>query len=309
MKGRVVKVKEKSVFFLLFFLSNFLSLNSTTIEWVVAQHDGIGLRAHVGGTEDRYLVKEISNNEFLFAIFDGHCGREVADYCAENFVKRFSEKDIRVNESISDYIARKIVQLDVDIYLNFAGEVASGSTLCAVYIDCNGPMLYCANLGDSRAVMAKRNYTVELSSDHKPINEKERIESAGGRVELLNGRLYTKNSTVGLLVARSLGDLFHKNFPIPFKSSPAEELAALEHPLSNRAEVRSFQLTENDEFFIIASDGLWDVVSSAFAVQFLQALLLQSISLKDCVEKLASYAREHGSKDDITILVGRIIHD
>ena len=64
----------------------------------------------------------------------------------------------------------------------------SGTTLVMVLI--MNKVLYCANVGDSRAVMAKCNTlskwsTVALSRDHKPDDKDEapRIIQNGGRVE------------------------------------------------------------------------------------------------------------------------------
>ena len=84
------------------------------------------------------------------------------------------------------------------------GDNESGSTATSVLI--TPTEIYCANLGDSRTVLSKKNgkeYKVqELSIDHKPDNPTEikRIENAGGRV--LNNRVVPG----GLGCARALGD-------------------------------------------------------------------------------------------------------
>ena len=64
----------------------------------------------------------------------------------------------------------------------------SGSTSVNVLI--HDQQLLCANIGDSRAIIARQNsnqqwYVQPLSFDHKPSNplEAERIFKAGGRVE------------------------------------------------------------------------------------------------------------------------------
>lgn len=65
--------------------------------------------------------------------------------------------------------------------------------------------IYCANAGDSRAVLSKKGKAKELSSDHKPDNpsEKRRIERANGFVE--ESRV---NGMLGL--SRALGDFEYK---------------------------------------------------------------------------------------------------
>ena len=74
--------------------------------------------------------------------------------------------------------------------------------------------IYCANAGDSRAVLCQEGRAIELSIDHKPdlSTEKARIEKAGGFVE--------ENRVKGVLnLSRSLGDLEYKqDTTIPVES-------------------------------------------------------------------------------------------
>ena len=60
----------------------------------------------------------------------------------------------------------------------------SGCTACVVLVTPDN--IYCANAGDSRAILTKKDGgIIELSVDHKPNDpkEKERIEKAGGFVD------------------------------------------------------------------------------------------------------------------------------
>jgi serine/threonine protein phosphatase PrpC len=75
-----------------------------------------------------------------------------------------------------------------------------GCTACVVLI--TDDSIYCANAGDSRAVIGtKTGDVVELSFDHKPENdiEKKRIVEAGGVVSM--GRV-----DATLAVSRAIGD-------------------------------------------------------------------------------------------------------
>jgi serine/threonine protein phosphatase PrpC len=83
------------------------------------------------------------------------------------------------------------------------GLTESGST--AVTCLMIGKDLYCANAGDSRAVLCRKGTAVGLSEDHKPCNdeEKARIEKAGGFVE-------DKRVNGTLAVARAMGDFSFK---------------------------------------------------------------------------------------------------
>ena len=82
----------------------------------------------------------------------------------------------------------------------------TGSTACVVVVMKDS--IYCANSGDSRAVLCRNSQAVELSFDHKPDNDDEqaRIESAGHFVE--DGRV-----DGNLALSRAIGDYQYKDKP------------------------------------------------------------------------------------------------
>jgi serine/threonine protein phosphatase PrpC len=96
----------------------------------------------------------------------------------------------------------------------------SGSTAITIYLHKN--LVYCANVGDSRAIIAKKTAekwsVIPLSRDHKPSDrdEAKRILQKGGRVEAFKGpdgksvgplRVWLRNENVpGLAMTRSMGD-------------------------------------------------------------------------------------------------------
>lgn len=61
---------------------------------------------------------------------------------------------------------------------------------------------------------------------------------------------------------------------------------ALEGPLTAKPDVRSHQLDANDEFLLMACDGLWDVVSSQRAVSFAASRLRQDNNAAQCAQDL-----------------------
>jgi protein phosphatase 2C family protein 2/3 len=90
-----------------------------------------------------------------------------------------------------------------------------------------------------------------------------RAQAAGGFVDS-EGYLC---GTLG--VSRALGDWLHvcARDGKPLKTpAPAGGVAA-RSPLSAEADIREQELTSEDEFLILACDGLWDVISSQNAVQ------------------------------------------
>jgi len=126
-----------------------------------------------------------------------------------------------------------------------------GSTAISVLVV--NRTVYVANLGDSRAVLCSGGKAIELSSDHKPSrpDERSRIESLGGRIVH-----YGTWRVQGVLaVTRAFGDRRLKQY------------------VSAEPEVRTWALGEEDEFIILASDGVWDVLSSQAAVDIVRQVM------------------------------------
>ncbi|BGP18234.1 mgpp2cl-1, protein phosphatase 2C-like protein 1 [Rhodosporidiobolus nylandii] len=136
--------------------------------------------------------------------------------------------------------------------------------------------LYTANAGDARAVLARGGEAIRLSYDHKGSDPKEikRIEAAGGYVagQRVNGYL---------AVTRALGDSQMKQFVVgaPYTTETA--------------------IRPEDEFLIIACDGLWDVCSDQQAVD----LIAGETDPQQAADKLLQYALTNRSTDNLSVMV------
>merc|ERR1711957_747150 len=89
---------------------------------------------------------------------------------------------------------------------------------------------------------------VALSEDHKPENpgETSRIKNAGGYVQHMPGGARVQGD---LNLSRAMGDLRYKK---PAEKPPAEQI------LTVFPEVRTFELTDDDEFMVLGCDGIWE---------------------------------------------------
>ncbi|KAH8272027.1 hypothetical protein KR018_007036 [Drosophila ironensis] len=149
---------------------------------------------------------------------------------------------------------------------NMIEEPGKDSGCTAVVCLLHGRDLFVANAGDSRCVVSRNGKAIEMSLDHKPEDEEEsaRIVKAGGRVTL-DGRV-----NGGLNLSRAIGDHAYKNnLDLP---AEAQMISAL-------PDIRRLVITPEDEFMILACDGIWNYMSSKEAVDFIR-LRLQNRSLK-----------------------------
>ncbi|OKL58063.1 hypothetical protein UA08_06602 [Talaromyces atroroseus] len=140
-------------------------------------------------------------------------------------------------------------------------------------------VLYTANVGDARIVLCRNGKALRLSYDHKGSDENEgkRIANAGGLI--LNNRV---NGV--LAVTRALGDSYLKDL-------------VTGHPYTTETVVQPDQ----DEFLILACDGLWDVCTDQEAVDLIR-------NVKDSQEAskiLVDHALSRFSTDNLTCMVVR----
>ncbi|XP_044248655.1 probable protein phosphatase CG10417 [Drosophila takahashii] len=156
---------------------------------------------------------------------------------------------------------------------NMIEEPGKDSGCTAVVCLLHGRDLYVANAGDSRCVISRNGKAIEMSLDHKPEDEEEasRIIRAGGRVTL-DGRV-----NGGLNLSRALGDHAYKT---------NLELPAEEQMISALPDIKKLIITPEDEFMVLACDGIWNYMSSKEVVDFVR------FRLKDESKKLSSICEE-----------------
>ncbi|KAJ7522854.1 hypothetical protein O6H91_18G029400 [Diphasiastrum complanatum] len=223
-----------------------------------------------------------------FGVFDGHRGPEAAEFAAHAIPAYL----LAMQTSVSPMEALTASFIEVDFA--FRSEVEAqrfrkkdggkdwhpGCTAATVLFA--NDRLFAANAGDCRMVLCHQGQAVALSTDHTAdcIKERDRIIRAGGTVawQVDSWRV----GSVGLQVTRSIGDDDLKP-------------AVIAEP-----EIQEVFLSADDEFLVIASDGLWETVSNEDAI-FLVKNTVKDAAL--CSKRLATEAVERGSTDNITVMV------
>jgi len=181
-------------------------------------------------------------------------------------------------------------------------KVQAGCTSIVVAI--RDGYIIAANAGDSRALLSRAGKAVALSWDHKPQSEIEssRIKNAGGFVSE-NGRV---NGNLNL--SRSIGDLKYK----VDKSLKREEQIITAEP-----DIHIEKLDpKNDEFLILACDGIWDVLTRQECVDEVRKRILAnkkatlSEICEDIVKNVCLAENTQGAMgkgcDNMTLMVVRL---
>jgi len=180
----------------------------------------------------------------------------------------------------------------------------SGSTATvAVIVPSEIPQLVVAWVGDSRAVMSKAGRAVPLTRDHKPTapTEKERITRSGGMLSS-SGRL-----NHDLSVSRALGSFKHKQHDLTLDHFSAEQdvdwQLQEQNPLSSIPEVCVSELCPDDDFVLIASDGVWDCIQNDTAVRICLEELKTGAHPDQVAQTLLRHAYDAGSADNLSAIL------
>jgi protein phosphatase 1L len=212
----------------------------------------------------------------FFGIYDGHGGDKVSSYLQNNLHKQLHGRTSLETAFCLAFVAAEKYALE---------NYDDGSTAVTAFINKEN-RLCLAWTGDSRAVLENNGVVGFATQDHKPerVDERARIKEVGGDI-FFHG-VWRVN---GLAVSRSIGDRQLKNM------GQGHIIAV--------PETEEIWLKESNHFMILASDGLWDVISSEDAVSMVQQELSKTSALKGVAQILQNEAIKRGSDDNITVCV------
>lgn len=187
------------------------------------------------------------------------------------------------------------------MYANDTSGCTAVAALLVPESETNGRRIYCANSGDSRCVLGLAGEAKPMSYDHKPSNPEEhsRILNAGGFVEFdrVNGNL---------ALSRALGDFeFKQN-----ASLPAEQQIVTADP-----QVISHDYTGEEEFLVLACDGIWDCLSNQQVIDLVRRGIAQEKELtticEDIIDRCLAPDAEVGGIgcDNMTLLIVAMLGD
>ena len=271
--------------------------------------------------QDNYFIYKnfMKKKDYIYmSVCDGHGaeGHFVSDFIKETLPYDMSENLKNMNIlTENEKEKNKIYQIITETFI-IANEklveneeinsLFSGSTCVSVIY--TPEKLIVPNIGDSRAVLGRlinkenNEYkAINLSRDHKPTekDEAQRIIENDGRIQPFTEegefvgpeRVWIKEEDVpGLAMTRSFGDRV------------AATVGVMSEP-----EIKEFDFDENDKFMIIASDGIWEFISSQECVDIIKNFYDKN-ELKECCEYLYQesskrWLKEEEVIDDTTLIL------
>ncbi|KAK0597572.1 hypothetical protein LWI29_026618 [Acer saccharum] len=240
--------------------------------------------------DTHFLIPHMCNEKdiHVFGIFDGHRGSAAAEFSARalpGFLQNLGSTISPLNALLEAFVRTDAMfRNELDSHRKSKRVIQKdwhpGCTAVAALIVRN--RLFVANAGDCRVILCRGGHPYALSRDHVAscLEERERVVNAGGQVKWQVDTW--RVGPAALQVTRSIGD------------------DDLKPAVTAEPEITETVLSSEDEFLVMASDGLWDVVSNEEAVNIIRDTVKEPGM---CSKRLATEAAERGSKDNITVIV------
>lgn len=260
----------------------------------------------------------------FFAVYDGHHGRQAADFAAKN-LHEYLKLSLEGGTDQESALNSAFVMTDKKIEEEFSGEEYQDAGAAALTVLVDGRRAWVANAGDVRAVLVKESSEERLSRDHHADDPdaRQKVIDAGGdfyqhaKLRMPDGttqetyhwdkpevkrefslrgaklvgkdavRIYRRDikDAGGLNMSRSLGDAWAKGAMNP------------------EPEVKLIEIQPEDRKLIIACDGVWNVITDTMAAEIVRGKTAQEAA-EAIIKEINSRRKEKNlAQDNTTVLV------
>ncbi|KAF7946782.1 hypothetical protein EAE96_009764 [Botrytis aclada] len=263
--------------------------------WRISMEDAHATILDLQNTKGQELKPApIDSRLSFFGVYDGHGGDRVALFAGENIHQIIAKQEAFQKGDIEQALKDGFLATDRAILMDprYEEEV-SGCTASVGIISYK--KIYVGNAGDSRSVLGVKGRAKPLSFDHKPQNEgeKARINAAGGFVDFgrVNGNL---------ALSRAIGD---------FEFKKSAELSPEQQIVTAFPDVTVHDITDDDEFLVVACDGIWDCQSSQAVIEFVRRGIVAKQDLSKICENMMDNCLASNSEtggvgcDNMTMIV------
>ncbi|XP_068660280.1 probable protein phosphatase 2C 5 [Aristolochia californica] len=272
--------------------------------------------------EDDFLLRPDKLNGFTFAaVFDGHAGFSSVQFLRNELYRECAEAlqgglllSGRDFSAITEALQKAFANVDTKLLTWFeemGNNDESGATASAIFV--GDDLMIVSHVGDSCVVISRSGKAEILTSPHRPygnnkssLSEIRRIREAGGWI--VDGRICGNIS-----VSRAFGDARFKTKKNEMLEKGVEEGRWTQKFISRvqfsgdlvtaNPDIYQVDLGPDVEFILLASDGLWDYMSSSDAVAFVRNQLRQHGDVQIACEALVQAALDNRSQDNVSILV------
>jgi len=231
----------------------------------------------------------MNENVLVAGVFDGHRGSDASEFLAANF-ERLLGQFWTSSKSPADLLvsvlraAEDEFRTACELSNSCSAQLRYPGTTALCMVLCDGTLTI-ANIGDSRAMLCRGGKAIELTEDHvlRRDAERARIEQSGQAAQMVQHGESWRLGSIGLAITRSIGDLDMK------------------HVLIADPEITEMTILKGDEFVVLATDGVWDVMSGDRMVSIIHDTVKQPAM---CAQRLVHTAvNEMYSKDNATAIV------
>ena len=278
-----------------------LSLISASVYFKTAIGSVNGVRK--SHNQDSYFDQTYNNDCRVVGLCDGHGakGHLVSRLVAEQLPALVFRKYEEMGSDCLPSVVVSSYSECAELIKRSANDFRASGCAC-ISLAFTPTSLLCANIGHTQALIGRFINGVwsvyQLSKEHRPDEDSERarILSKGGEVTISKrlhsgpARVYIKGTQFpGLCISRVLGDTL------------VEAIGVLPQP-----EITHFQPSAMDKFLLLATFGLWEVMSSVEAVRMTAKHLKlspQSAPGALVMEAQRRWKARGGLVDDITVML------
>lgn len=232
--------------------------------------------------EDRIVFH--SGRNIFAGVYDGHGGNLTSEFIKQNIVSIYSNVQ---GGSIPEKLELTYQGLEKEFFNYFKriqGRDSSGSTACTLLLTPN--TIYLANTGDSRCIISESGKALQLTIDHKPTEKVEYDRIKTNKEDITYTGVYRIG---GLAVSRVIGDFYIKQ---KVKS------------VIYRPDIFMAKRNEYQDFIVLATDGLWDVMTNQEVVNFIHKQMKTTYDLDVISQRLVAYSiRVKKTMDDVSVII------
>ncbi|KAG1652695.1 hypothetical protein FOA52_003584 [Chlamydomonas sp. UWO 241] len=263
--------------------------------------------------EDYTHVEYDTKTGCLFVgVYDGHGGPPAADWLSSNLHGLMSARVAGAGGRKADAAA-----MEVAMAATFADADAkvmsdAGSTGTVVLIAPG--VLSSANVGDSSAVLLRKNQALDLTTPHRVYGPGPVVKTEVARVKATGAWVYAGRVCNILAVSRAFGDWEMKGKGLAtllqagvereyWEKDFADKQSFTSDPVIVDPAFSSTPLRDDDEVLVVATDGLWDVMPMNEVMRFAKNKLKTGQTAQQTAEALCAAALQRKSTDNVSVVV------